>query len=233
MKKLYFIAPFIIQLFVRFTFKHLSRYFLHSRVTGLENLKNVKGPILLASNHLHEFDPLIIPSVIPQKIFKSPLFFVALERKYYIQSDQPVGWRSRFYGMLFFKTLGAYPIKKGVKDYEISLSRHLSILTDGGSVYIFPEGKRTSTGKIQQGHGGLGYLAYHSGATIIPVAIDGIWQMNLKSFLTGKNTLSVNIGKPIYPNELFPKGIMGDVKIYKSITEKTMTSITNMLTPYQ
>ena len=171
-------------------------------INGLENLKTIKNKqFIIASNHIHEFDPAILPSVLPLRYLKPPTFFVSLPGSFY--NYERVGWRSYIYSDIFFKMWGAHPVFKGLKNYKKSLEHILKILEDGGNVYIFPEGGYTRDGSTRDAKGGIGYLSYSTGVPVLPIKIDGIWKMGLKDFFFRKRRFSVSIGKLIYPNEIF------------------------------
>jgi 1-acyl-sn-glycerol-3-phosphate acyltransferase len=61
----------------------------------------------------------------------------------------------------------------------------------------------TKTGRIQEAHGGVGYLAQSAWVPVVPVAISGVYEMTLLEFFLRKRTLTITFGKPILPEELF------------------------------
>ncbi len=48
------------------------------------------------------------------------------------------------------------------------------MLADGFSVLIFPEGKRTSTGEIDEFRPGIGMIASRLNVPIVPVRLEGL-----------------------------------------------------------
>ena len=138
-------------------------------------------------------DPFFVPASLPFFSFFSPIFYTSRENKFYSNS----GWRKYFYGGLFFKVWGAYPVHIGLRDYEKSLEHHLNILRAGGSLCIFPEGRTTPDGAIQPAKGGVAYLAYATGATIVPTRIRGVFRFSAKDFFLRRRHLSITYGKPM------------------------------------
>jgi 1-acyl-sn-glycerol-3-phosphate acyltransferase len=129
----------------------------------------------------------------------SPIFYTSRESRFYVNS----GWRKHFYGGWFFKAWGSYPVHVGLHNYEKSLSHHIDIIRAGGSLCFFPEGRTTPNGSIQPAKGGVAYLAYETGATIIPVRIRGVFHFSFKDFILGRRYLSITYGKPMRFSDQF------------------------------
>ncbi len=225
--------PFIIILhtLIRIIFGPLLYFFGHLKIYGIENIKYLKGSqyrkIIFAANHTNELDSILIPFSIPPSIIAPPMYFVSLEKRYY----KNFGWKYIIYGGFFFKMLGAFPIKKGIKDYQKSLSTHIKILNSNNPLIIYPEGKRSLNGEIQPARGGVGYLMYATKAIVIPVAISPIHNLNIVSFFKRKHYIKVYIGKPIKYTDI-EKEIdrnMDEVQIYKQIASQIMKKVKTML----
>jgi 1-acyl-sn-glycerol-3-phosphate acyltransferase len=187
--KLYKLSPLILQaIFWPFTIPFL-KFFVGFEVIGKENLKGLKGPVIFASNHISEIDPILVRAALPMFSSFTPLFYVA--RKNYLDSIE--GPRKYIYGGLFFKAWGAYPTESGKGDYSISLKNHIKLLNEGCSLCIFPEGKISENGQLGEVHGGLGYLYKEMVTNVIIVKISGAFKINLKSFFTRKNRISIKL----------------------------------------
>ena len=195
----YYFSPLPLQLFLRFLIRPFLKFFLRMEICGLENLKNLKGSFIIASNHIHEFDVVLLPSAIPLGYFRRPFFFVSLPKKEYQDS-----WRGKiFYGGFIFFLLGGLRAYRGKNDYHISLSNHIKVLNKGEVVYIFPEGMVSRGGEPSEARGGLAFLAYESKIPVLPIKIEGVFGMGLRDFLLRKRTLTIRIGKPIENKEIF------------------------------
>lgn len=114
------------------------------------------GPLILASNHLHILDALLLFSVLPRRTV-----FLAAEE---FRRRPLVGWLLRF-GQTIFVTRGA-----GDRG---AIARALLVLESGGCVAIAPEGRLSRTGGLLRGLSGVARLATGSGAPVIPVAMHG------------------------------------------------------------
>jgi 1-acyl-sn-glycerol-3-phosphate acyltransferase len=145
-------------------------------VSGLEHFPK-DGGVLLCTNHIHNFDPLVVGITAPR-----PVHFMAKEELFKV----PV------LGNIVRKC-NAFPVKRGKGDRE-SLRAGLKVLKDGNVFGLFPEGTRSKTGEIGKGLSGAGFFALRTEADVVPCAIIGPYK-SLK-------TLKVVYGKPIAMAEM-------------------------------
>jgi 1-acyl-sn-glycerol-3-phosphate acyltransferase len=131
------------------------RPLLSLRLIGLENVP-CAGPLLVASNHLSNADPIILEAAFPR-----PLFFL--------------GKAELFRNPLFcwvLRRFGAIPLERGTAD-RAALRRARAVLEQGIALGIYPEGVRSRTGALVKGLPGAGLIALQSDAPVLPVAIYG------------------------------------------------------------
>src|SRR6185295_16241518 len=76
---------------------------------------------------------------------------------------------------LWIRSLGAVPIDRE-RGAIGGIRTTLELLKNGEAVVVFPEGSRTPDGKLHPLLPGFCLLARRSGATIVPVAIDGAFK---------------------------------------------------------
>ncbi len=145
-------------------------------VSGLEHFPK-DGGVLLCTNHIHNFDPLVVGITAPR-----PVHFMAKEELFKV----PV------LGNIVRKC-NAFPVKRGKGDRE-SLRAGLKVLKDGNVFGLFPEGTRSKSGEIGKGLSGAGFFALRTEADVVPCAIIGPYK-TLK-------TLKVVYGKPIAMGEI-------------------------------
>jgi 1-acyl-sn-glycerol-3-phosphate acyltransferase len=211
MKKWYFISPLILQKIIWIPTNIILRFFGHLEIRGMENLKGLNSPVIFACNHTSEMDPFFIPASLLFFSPFSPIFYTSRESKFYVNS----GWRKHFYGGTFFKAWGSYPVHVGLHDYEKSLAHHLELIRDGGNLCIFPEGRTTRDGNIQPAKGGMAYLAYTTGAVIVPVRIGGVFRFSAKDLFMRRCHLSITYGKPMrFSNSFNTEPSPDDFKAY-------------------
>lgn len=176
---IYSISYNLIWLFAQPIFGFFFRYEVESK----EDLKNLKGPLIIVSDHGSWIDPFLISTAFPflSKIF--PIHYGC--------------WHKYFYSPRFFPWIllvGAFPIKKGL-DFDQSLKTPLRILKNKGVVALFPEGRRKLGGRPRRARRGATFLHYRTKAKILPVKIEGNFHINLKSFLLRRRHIKVKIGK--------------------------------------
>jgi len=172
--------------------------FLRMEFQGVDNVKRLKTNVIFASNHVNEFDPLIIVSCLPFFSRHIPLVFVSREKSFY----EGHGWRGKIYGGLFFKLMAALQAYTGLNDYEKALRHHSEALKNGRNVCIFPMGKKHLDEDTHQAKGGISYLAATSSLPIVPVRITGIEYMKDDDFWKRRRKLRVTFGEPVYFSDL-------------------------------
>jgi long-chain acyl-CoA synthetase len=84
----------------------------------------------------------------------------------------------------------------------------------GYSVLVYPEGTRTPDGKPSPFRSGLGILAARLNVPVLPLRIDGLYEMKLKGHKIARpGQLTVVIGKPMrLPPETPPDEITNQVE---------------------
>ena len=138
--------------------------FIHAfykvRVTGLERLDGVKGPVLFTPNHCLHLDNAIILTRLPVGVRWKLSVAAAADTIY----DNPVK------GVLASLVANAFPLARegGVrKSLELLGAR----LDRGFNILLYPEGKLTVGGPLQPFKAGAGLIAVEGGAPIVPVKI--------------------------------------------------------------
>ncbi|NLV88584.1 MAG: 1-acyl-sn-glycerol-3-phosphate acyltransferase [Tissierellia bacterium] len=115
-----------------------------------------QGNLIICSNHIHNFDPIIIALVYPRQISwmaKKQLF------KYKIPA-------------FFLSKLGAFPVDRDEADLS-TFKKSLNVLKNHGVLGIFPEGTRVKTIDLENAKPGVGLIALRSKANVLPVFIEG------------------------------------------------------------
>ena len=185
--------------FARWCCKVFCNLFFRIQVYGRENVPD-EGPFVLVSNHQSYLDPVFCG--IP---LKRPLYFLARGSL----------WKSRFFGWLI-SSVNTIPVKQGKADLS-AMRKVIGKLKEGSGVCLFPEGTRTSDGKIASLKSGVGFLCRRAEAAVVPAVVDGAfecWPRHRKLFSPGR--IVVCYGKTI-PAEQAKS--MGDRKLAKVLTE--------------
>ncbi|TVR63883.1 MAG: 1-acyl-sn-glycerol-3-phosphate acyltransferase [Gemmatimonadales bacterium] len=140
-----------------------TRWFVKSsariRVEGVAHMPRTGG-FLLLPNHQSALDPFVVQSFCPRPIrsmTKSTQFGVPLVR-----------W--------LLPRIGAFPVRRFQVDAQ-AVRTALRFLRNGEGVCIYPEGERTWDGSIQPFRRGTLHLALRSGVPIIPVGLNGMFDL--------------------------------------------------------
>jgi 1-acyl-sn-glycerol-3-phosphate acyltransferase len=153
--------------------------FYRYEVVGAENVPPC-GPVIVAVNHLHLFDPFAVAARIDRQIVT-----LAASK-----------WRSNLLVGVFLKYAGTIFVRRGEVDRE-ALRACLDVLSHGKALAIAPEGTRSKTGALQRGKPGIAYLAIRTDTAIVPVAIAGTQRLSDWLHLR-RPVCRVAVGKPFH-----------------------------------
>jgi 1-acyl-sn-glycerol-3-phosphate acyltransferase len=131
-------------------------YVRRFEIAGKENIP-AAGPLILASNHLNNADP--------------PMIVLAVRPRYatFMAKQEMIDWPVLGFALKHF---GAFPVRRGEAD-RAALRAASQVIESGGILVMFPEGTRSRTGGMTEGHPGSGLIALRTGAPVLPVAITG------------------------------------------------------------
>lgn len=121
-----------------------------------------QGAALLVCNHVSFVDALLIGGAV-----RRPIRFVMYFKIYRLPVLN-----------FIFRTAGAIPIagrNEDAQTYERAFKQIAAYLADGELVCIFPEGKLTSDGEIDEFKGGLRRIIEQTPVPVIPMALQGLW----------------------------------------------------------
>jgi 1-acyl-sn-glycerol-3-phosphate acyltransferase len=132
----------------------ISQVWFRYQYFGRTNVPTT-GPVLLVANHQSHLDPVLVGLACPR-----PLKYLARHDLFF----WPFSW--------WIRALGAVPIDRERGSLG-GMKTTLKLLQQHEAVLVFPEGSRTFDGKLQPLRPGFCLLARRSGATVVPVAIQG------------------------------------------------------------
>jgi 1-acyl-sn-glycerol-3-phosphate acyltransferase len=133
--------------------KPVMRTWFRIRLEGEEHIPEA-GPVILASNHRSNMDPVLLASAV-----RRPVTFMAKAELFV----GPLGWILRW--------IGQFPVRRGGIDRE-ALRRTDAVLARGSMLGLFPEGTR-GDGRFSAVHPGLAYIVVRQRCPVLPVAIFG------------------------------------------------------------
>jgi 1-acyl-sn-glycerol-3-phosphate acyltransferase len=177
-------------------FPSVLRHWLWRAVCGVSGGLTVTGPwrvsggCIVVANHSSHADTAVLLAALPAKA--QPVFAAAADYWF----DVPV--RRFVAGSL----AGILPVRRSGGDtYAQLLAAARPALKAGRTVVIYPEGTRSTDGKIGEFRSGAVRLARDCGVPIVPVAVLGTAEVLPKgaSFISHA-PMGVRIGEPVDPN---------------------------------
>jgi 1-acyl-sn-glycerol-3-phosphate acyltransferase len=170
-----------------------------------------EGPYLLLTNHLHWLDPPVLAVAFP---YRAHLFAAEKWEKHWLLGP-------------LFRSLDAIFVQRGEVDRQ-ALRQALAVLKHGGILGMAPEGTRSKTGGLQRGRNGAAYMAFRTGAKMVPVVISGQEQV-LPSLRRGRRaTVRVQFGEPLEAPPVAGKATAEQVH---ALSQEIMYRLAAMLPP--
>jgi 1-acyl-sn-glycerol-3-phosphate acyltransferase len=155
--------------------------FLDIKIRGIENVP-LDEPLIVVSNHQSNADPPIIVYVMPRDVA-----FLAKKSLFNIPPLR-----------LLMNHMKFVSVNRQAIDRQ-AIKKSAERVKEGYAVCIFPEGTRSTDGKIKKFKPGIGYIWYEAGfPKILPMAIKGsIDIMKKGEMIPNASDIKVNIGKPV------------------------------------
>lgn len=206
------VATYIFSLVPEFLMRFIAWLLIHTvhSVKGVntESLPE-EGAAVLVCNHVSYMDAIVIMAYSPR-----PIRFVMDHRIFKIPF---LSW--------IFRTAKAIPIAPAKEDPWTMEKSYIDIakaLHEGELVCIFPEGKLTATGDMNEFKGGVMKILERSPVPVFPMALRGLWGSFLtrdkgnsfgRSFSRGPfSKLELVVGRPLQPSEVTPIVLQQKVK---------------------
>ena len=171
------------------------------RVTS-SDLKNYKSPLLFISNHLSMVDHALILWALPGRFRRR--MSIAMDGELlrdWLNPPTHTSWfrrlryRLQYLLVAFFFNVFAMP-QHG--DFRRSFAFAGEMMDRGFSVLVFPEGRRSPDGQLHSFRAGIGLLAKQVDVPIIPVRIDGVYELKQQGkHLAPPGAITINIGVPL------------------------------------
>lgn len=179
-------------IFVRDSFYALTtllfKAMFAAEIKGLENIP-ARGPYIIAPNHSSALDYPVVAWAMPRAA-RDGLYAVTTSYFY----DNPF---TRFFIMIATNSIRI----DTTNEYEPALRAAAKVLAQGGSLYINPEGTWSEDGKLMAFKPGVGLLSYELKVPIVPVRIDGTFDVLPPHALFPKKRgkVTVTFGRPLIP----------------------------------
>jgi len=177
----------------------------HPRIVGRENLRSLRGPVLIVSNHItRRADIGLILAALPPR-FRHRLATAMGGETLQDMRRPPRDW---FFAKRWVYQLGywlatllfnVFPLPQ-LSGFRESFRFAGESVDRGYSVLVFPEGEvnNSATGEMAPFQSGIGLLAENLGIPIVPMRLDGVWQMKRQHRrLAHIGEITVHVGAPV------------------------------------
>ncbi len=183
------------------------------RIEGRENLRGLKGPLLVVCNHIDEVDVGFVQTALPPR-FRFRLATAtggeALEKLRTPPPDR--NWIGKIYDRIQW-TLGVsllnlFPLPREA-GFRQSFAYAGRAVDRGYSILIFPEGRHTTTGQMNPFRAGIGLLVNNLNIPVLPMRIHGLFELKqARKRFAPPGKIRVHIGRPIeFPQHAEPEQI--------------------------
>lgn len=141
-----------------------------------ENIPEMKGGYIIASNHLKMLDP--------------PMIAACIRGKFSFMAKDEIFHKNPFITFVITKC-GAFPVVRGSGD-EAPIQKAVEVLGEERIFVIFPEGTRSKDGNLGRVKSGIALIASQAAAPVLPVCLK----------YTGKRKVDLTMGELIPADEL-------------------------------
>jgi long-chain acyl-CoA synthetase len=180
----------------------LMRLFAWVRVSGREHLEGLPAGAVFASNHQSHLDVPVILAALPYPWryrvapAMSKEFFAA---HFFPERHGRFAWFTNslnyYLSTLFFN---AFPLPQRESGARQAMRYMGELSSDGWSILIFPEGKRTMGGEIYPFQPGIGMIASRLDVPVVPVRIEGVDRVLHQTWKMARpGSVKVRFGAPL------------------------------------
>jgi len=189
----------------------------HPWVEGLENIPET-GAAILASNHLSFSDSIFLPIAVPRKI-------TFMAKSEYFEGPGVRGKATA----AFFRGAGQVPIDRtGGNASTAAISTGVRLLNEGHLLGIYPEGTRSSDGRLYRGKTGVARMALEARVPVVPVAMINTEMVQPigRSRPNFGVEVGIRIGEPLDFSRYY--GMEDDRFVLRSLTDEIMYRIMDL-----
>jgi long-chain acyl-CoA synthetase len=185
----------------------------HPRVVGREHLRDLRGPVIVVSNHItRRADMGLVLAALPMR-FRHKLA-TAMGGETLVRTRKPPRewffakrWAFQLGYFLVTALFNVFPLPQ-FSGFRESFRFAGESADRGYSVLIFPEGEvnNSDDGRMAPFQPGIGILAENLGLPIVPMRLDGVWGMKRERRRWAHwGEITVHIGKPVLSPAEVPK----------------------------
>lgn len=192
------------QVFHLLVLRPLTRFYsARAEVVGSAHLNALRGPVLFISNHLTEIDGALIVGRLPWRLARRCAIAMSGEMlRSYKHPAPSETWYWRLWlpvqYLLVVLCYHVFPLPRtaGVR----RAFRHAGQLADEGyHVMVFPEGTRSTTGKLLPFRQGAGILARDLQLPVVPIWLEGIHELREQGRqVARRGEVRIHVGAPLH-----------------------------------
>ncbi|HEV8414456.1 MAG TPA: lysophospholipid acyltransferase family protein, partial [Bryobacteraceae bacterium] len=144
----------------------------------------IREPILIIANHITAYDGPLVQYALPGRMRRR----IAVAMSGEMLDDfrhfrNPENGRFSLFGPAAYYLVTAlfnvFPLPR-LRDFQRSFAHAGEALDRGFHVLVFPEGARSTAGKLARFRPGVGLLVRQSGTAVLPVAIRGLGELKTR-----------------------------------------------------
>jgi long-chain acyl-CoA synthetase len=155
----------------------LARIYMDLDVRGLEHLRDVRGPVIFAANHTSHMDgPAVFIALPPRWRYRlAPAMAKEFFRAHFYPAEfTRTAWFTNslnyYLSCMFFNT---FPLPQREAGTRQTLRYIGEVTSDGYSVLIFPEGRRSDHG-VATFRPGVAMMGARLDVPVVPVRLEGL-----------------------------------------------------------
>ena len=195
---------------VRFLFQEIllipaSRLYLRLSVSGLDNLEQLRPPVMFAANHTSHLDTLAILAALPSSWRRRVA--PAMLQEYFTPLLEPDRYGlhrrivSRTIYILLCHLLQAYPLPQKTGGIRQAIRFTGELAEYGNCPLIYPEGQRTLDGQMNDFQSGAGVMAKWLDLPVVPVHVQGLFELfSIHQAWPRPGRCRVAFGQPLVPS---------------------------------
>jgi long-chain acyl-CoA synthetase len=188
------------------------------RIEGRENLRGVRGPVLVICNHIDDVDVGFVLTALPARFRHRLATATGGEALEALHTPPPAkGFPGRFYDrvkwFLGVSLLNLFPLPREA-GFRESFAYAGESVDRGYSILVFPEGRHTTDGQMHPFRAGVGLLANNLAIPVVPMRIDGLFELKQAGKKIARpGQIRVKIGVPVrFPADSDPQWIARELQ---------------------
>jgi long-chain acyl-CoA synthetase len=187
-------------------------------VRGREHVRGLEGPALFVCNHVSMVDGGLVVSALPRRARRRLAIAMQGEILRDWRHPRPGNpWHRRLWGPPLYAAtallFGVYSLPQR-SGFRHSFAFAGELVDRGQSLLVFPEGRRTTDGRMQPFLPGIGLLAAGLAVPVVPLRIDGLFDLKQRRrYVARPGEVSITVGAPVrYEAGTDPASITKDLE---------------------